>query len=79
MLVLFETPAGYAIFKVLPFVSLYRIHLTSITLHVCDLTSRTVIRVTHLNSKLQLLDESKLTEADNLFQDFETAENASKM
>ncbi|XP_031847007.1 nop5 ribonucleoprotein [Nomia melanderi] len=41
MLVLFETPAGYAIFK--------------------------------------LLDESKLAEVDNLFQDFETPEAASKI
>ncbi|KZC12356.1 PREDICTED: nucleolar protein 58 [Dufourea novaeangliae] len=41
MLVLFETPAGYAIFK--------------------------------------LLDENKLAEVDNLFQDFETPETASKI
>lgn len=64
MLVLFETPAGYAVFKV----SLYSEALSlSLTTTPCPL------------STLQLLDEKKLQKVDDLYKEFETPEKASKV
>lgn len=55
---LFETAAGFAVFKVTPVLVLITLEL--------------------YNSE-QLLDEKKLQQVDDLYQEFESPERASKM
>lgn len=65
MLVLFETPAGYALFKVSNFYHTIKPNLK-------------IVHAVFLSCP-QLLDESKLKEVDNLYKDFETPKAAGKM
>ena len=63
MLVLFETAAGYAIFKV-----------EALSLGVQLLASPEPS-----SSPSQLLDEGKLQQVDDLYRQFETADSANKL
>ena len=72
MLVLFETAAGYAIFKVR--------FSQIINTESCTRCLRFVwFSHNSLKNVFQLLDEKKIKATDNLFKDFETPEKANKM
>jgi NOP5NT (NUC127) domain len=78
MFVLYETPAGYAIFKV-------NVELIDEKFSNMRIIAKFNLKesiLTHFYSKLpfnQLLDEKKIKEVDNLYLEFETPENANKL
>ena len=83
MLVLFETPAGYALFKVRNFTgrswALWEICIESGACGCVEL-SRVYLRLIMIMwNYSQLLDEKKLQKTDNLYKEFETPDGASKV
>lgn len=88
MLVLFETPAGYAIFKVSIWLFLVIRKCcfgvaTGVARSCCWSIAKYSSKLKTYNQMLlcydQLLDEKKLQQIDDLYKDFETPDAASKV
>lgn len=83
MFVLYETPAGYAIFKVSATFRLgllTRVHISRSKIFISSLLNSIGFQKYYFIPLFeQILDEKKISQVDNLYLEFETPDKASKM